>query len=194
MRNVLKEPFSQILNMHKLLSGDSVQQFAKLGTWPRKYRRMCFEIEEIHSQSLIYSKSQNSQVFCKWAANWVVNPDLNEQKTKLLFCQSLTQLRPTLYDPMDSSMPGFPVLHCPLCSRVCSNSCPLSQWCCLTISSCKGWLWSIIVVYFDGTLASRFSQWKPLQVGCSVLLTCSPHFLSISFLLARKIFQACYRC
>ena len=111
MRNVLKEPFSQILNMHKLLSGDSVQQFAKLGTWPRKYRRMCFEIEEIHSQSLIYSKSQDSQVFCKWAANWVVNPDLNEQKTKLLFCQSLTQLRPTLYDPMDSSMPGFPVLH-----------------------------------------------------------------------------------
>ena len=27
------------------------------------------------------------------------------------FCCSVTQLRPTLCDPMDCSMPGFPVLH-----------------------------------------------------------------------------------
>ena len=33
---------------------------------------------------------------------------------------------------MDCSMPGCPVLHYLL---VCSNSCPLSQWCYLTISS-----------------------------------------------------------
>ena len=48
----------------------------------------------------------------------------------LLFSQNPC---PTLCDPMDCSMPGSPVLHCH--SRVCSNSCPLSQWSYLTISS-----------------------------------------------------------
>ena len=39
----------------------------------------------------------------------------------------------TLCGPMDSSMPGdFPILHYP---RISSNSCPVSQWCYLTISS-----------------------------------------------------------
>ena len=33
---------------------------------------------------------------------------------------------------MDCSTPGFPDLHC---LKVCSNSCPLSQWCHPTISS-----------------------------------------------------------
>ena len=37
-----------------------------------------------------------------------------------------------LWDPMDCSMPGFPVLWS---SGVCANSCPLSWWCSLTISS-----------------------------------------------------------
>ena len=37
-----------------------------------------------------------------------------------------------LCDPMNCSMPGFPVLLSP---RVCSNSYPLSQWCHPTISS-----------------------------------------------------------
>ena len=37
---------------------------------------------------------------------------------------------PTLCDPMDYSTPGLPVLLI-----VCSNSCPLSQWCYLTIPS-----------------------------------------------------------
>ena len=36
-----------------------------------------------------------------------------------------------LWDSMDCSIPGFPV-HC---LSVCSNSCPLSRWCYLTISS-----------------------------------------------------------
>jgi len=41
--------------------------------------------------------------------------------------------RPTLGDLMDCSMPGF----CPLLLPwVYSNSCPLSWWCYLTISSC----------------------------------------------------------
>ena len=38
---------------------------------------------------------------------------------------------PTLCHPMECSMPGFPSLS----PRLCSNSCPLSQWCYLTISS-----------------------------------------------------------
>ena len=44
--------------------------------------------------------------------------------------QSLSQV--WLFDPMDCSPPGFPVLHS---SRVFSNSCPLSQWYHPTISS-----------------------------------------------------------
>ena len=36
-----------------------------------------------------------------------------------------------LCDPMDCSMPGFPVHHHP---GACSNSCPSSQWCHPTIS------------------------------------------------------------
>ena len=38
----------------------------------------------------------------------------------------------TLHDPVNYSTPGFP---CPLLSPgICSNSCPLSQWCHPTIS------------------------------------------------------------
>ena len=36
---------------------------------------------------------------------------------------------PTRCDPVDCSTPGFPFLYC---LPECSNSCPLSQWCCLT--------------------------------------------------------------
>ena len=46
---------------------------------------------------------------------------------------SVTQSFPTFCDPMDCSMPGFPVLHHLL--ELSSNSCPLSQWCHPTISS-----------------------------------------------------------
>ena len=45
---------------------------------------------------------------------------------------SVAQLCPTLCEPVDCSMPGFPVLHY---LPVCSNSYPLSQWCHPTISS-----------------------------------------------------------
>ena len=53
--------------------------------------------------------------------------------TKDLLCCSDAKLCPTLCDPMDCNMPGFSVLHF-LPPRVCSNSCPLSQWCYLIIS------------------------------------------------------------
>ena len=40
---------------------------------------------------------------------------------------------PTLFDPMDYIMPGFPVLH--YLPEICTDSHPLSQWCYLAISS-----------------------------------------------------------
>ena len=45
---------------------------------------------------------------------------------------SVIQSCPTLCDPMDCRMPGFSVLHY---LWVCSNLCPLSQWCHPTVSS-----------------------------------------------------------
>ena len=49
---------------------------------------------------------------------------------------SVSQSCLTLCDPMDCSIPGFPVhlLPCPT-PRIYSNSCPSSQWCHPTISS-----------------------------------------------------------
>ena len=48
-------------------------------------------------------------------------------------CCSVAKSHWTLCHPMDCSTPGFPVLQ--KLPRVCSNSCPLSWWYCLTISS-----------------------------------------------------------
>ena len=47
-------------------------------------------------------------------------------------CCSVTKLCPTLCNSMDWSVTDFPVLYY---LPVCSNSCPLSQWCHPTISS-----------------------------------------------------------
>ena len=49
------------------------------------------------------------------------------------FC-SISQLCPTLCDPMDCSMPCFPIRPSPT-PRACSNSCASSRWCHPTISS-----------------------------------------------------------
>ena len=49
---------------------------------------------------------------------------------------SVAKSCPTLCNPMDYNMPGFPVFHCLLPHRSsCSNSCPLNRWCYLTISA-----------------------------------------------------------
>ena len=48
------------------------------------------------------------------------------------FCCSVAKLCPTPYNPMDCNVPGFPVLYS---LPVCSNSCPLNQWCYPTTSS-----------------------------------------------------------
>ena len=47
-------------------------------------------------------------------------------------CFSVTKSYPTLCEPVNWSMLCFLVLH--LSPGVCSNSCPLNQWCHLTIS------------------------------------------------------------
>ena len=48
-------------------------------------------------------------------------------------CCLVTKSCPTLWDPMNCSTSGFPVLHC--LQGICWNSCPLSQWCNPIISS-----------------------------------------------------------
>ena len=51
----------------------------------------------------------------------------------VLLCWSFAKSCPALCDPIDCSTP---VLSCPsLSPRLCSNSCPFSRWCYLTISS-----------------------------------------------------------
>ena len=67
--------------------------------------------------------------------------------TKAIWFQfsSVTQLCPTLCDPMDCSTPGFPVHPSPT-PRACLNSYPLSYWCHPTISS--------LVVRFSSCLQS----------------------------------------
>ena len=60
----------------------------------------------------------------------LLNHDLCKNLFLLLFSHSVVLI---LCDPMDCSMPRLP---CPsLSSGVCSNSCPLSQWCHPAISS-----------------------------------------------------------
>ena len=51
--------------------------------------------------------------------------------SQLFCCCSVAQSVLTLCNPQDCSTWGFPVLHH---LGVCSNSCPLSQWCHPTIS------------------------------------------------------------
>ena len=52
--------------------------------------------------------------------------------TRNFCCCLISKSCPNLSDPMDCSMPGFSVHHS---LWVCSNSCPLSQWCHPAISS-----------------------------------------------------------
>ena len=64
----------------------------------------------------------------------------------------------TLFDPVDCSTPGSPVLHC--LPDFCSNSCSLSQWCYLTISSSA--------TPFSFCLQS-FPQWQRIEcMACNL--------------------------
>ena len=71
-------------------------------------------------------------------------------------CCSVAKSCPTLWDPMDCSTPGYPVLHY-LLAWICLNSCPLSQWCYLTISSSAAPL-SFCLQYFPASRSFPMSQ------------------------------------
>ena len=53
-------------------------------------------------------------------------------------CCSVVKSCPTLCNPMDCSMSGFPVLH--YLPEFLSDSCSLSWWCYLTISVFSNWI------------------------------------------------------
>ena len=61
-----------------------------------------------------------------------LQPDpLEELRSMAAVCWAVTQLCLSLFDPMDYSM----LVFSPDSTGVCSNSCPLSWWCYLTILS-----------------------------------------------------------
>ena len=82
------------------------------------------------------SQGKNAAVVCHSLLRWTYFAGLSIKTVCLgwphIQFSSVAQLCSTLCDPMDCSMPGFPVLHHFL--EACSNSCPSSQWCHPTIS------------------------------------------------------------
>ena len=71
-------------------------------------------------------------------------------------CCSVAKPCPTLCDSVDCSTPGSPVLHY-LLAWICLNSCPLSQWYYLTISSSAPPL-SFCLQYFPASRSFPMSQ------------------------------------
>ena len=65
---------------------------------------------------------------CNWPRGIIIKPQFSS-----FHFSSVAQSCPTLCDPMDCSMPGFPVPS--PAPRAYWNSCPSSQWCHPTISS-----------------------------------------------------------
>ena len=82
-------------------------------------------------------------------------------------CCSVAQLCPAVWDPVDFSAPGFPVLPSP---GACSNSCPLNQWCHPTISSSVVSFSSCLPSFpASGSLAmSQLFAWGGQSIGASV--------------------------
>ena len=81
-------------------------------------------------------------------------------------CCSVTKSCLTLSDPMDCSIPNFPVLH-----GVCSNSCQLSWWSCPTISSSAVLLFSCLQSFqaSGSFLMSYFFTSYGQSIGASAL-------------------------
>ena len=71
-------------------------------------------------------------------------------------CCSVAKPCPTLCDSVDCSTLGSPVLHY-LLAWICLNSCPLSQWYYLTISSSAAPL-SFCLQYFPASRSFPMSQ------------------------------------
>ena len=75
----------------------------------------------------VYCGKSSMRLLNEIIINYLYLIELPSNKVYLQF-SSVTQLYPTLCDPMNCSMPGLPVHHQP-------NSCPSSQWCHPAISS-----------------------------------------------------------
>ena len=78
---------------------------------------------------------------------------------------------PTLCDPMDYSTPGLPVLL-----TVCSDSCPLSQWCYLTVPSSA----SPFSSYSQSFLASESFPMSWLFASCGQKASASASVLPMN--------------
>ena len=89
-----------------------------------KYLHTCVHWDTIHNsqkeEATLMSILMDEEIKCGIYVKWI---------TVVL---SVAKSCPSLCDPMDCSTSGFLVLPSP---RVCSNSCPLSQWCHPAISS-----------------------------------------------------------
>ena len=86
-------------------------------------------------QGLLHVPSKASRASKAQTPRRLSGTDFQRQGGTCIMYQfsSVAQSCPTLCDPVDCSTPGFPVHH--QLPRVCSNSCPLGQWCHPTIAS-----------------------------------------------------------
>ena len=98
----------------------------------------------LSKHSLLSSRDPDGKISCGFHH---VEPQL---PWLVVHCFSVAKLCPTLCDPMDCSIWGFPVLHCS--PKICSNSCPLSWWCYPIISSS--------VAAFSSCLPSFPASWS----------------------------------
>ena len=75
--------------------------------------------------------SNGSALHIRWPKYWSFSFRISPSNESFQF-SSVAQSYLFLCDPMDCSMPGFPIHHY---SQACSNSCPSSRWCHPNISS-----------------------------------------------------------
>ena len=75
--------------------------------------------------------SNGSALHIRWPKYWSFSFRISPSNESIQF-SSVAQSYLFLCDPMDCSMPGFPIHHY---SQACSNSCPSSRWCHPNISS-----------------------------------------------------------
>ena len=90
-------------------------------------------------------------------------------------CCSVTKLCLAPYNPMDCNVPGFPVLYC---LPVCSDSCPVSQWCYPTTSSSVA-LFSSCPQSFPASASFPFS-WFFASGGQSTVASASTSVLPMN--------------
>jgi len=107
--------------------------------WLKKNMATCYTRSHVHR----LLKNSKETFWERWISNWTRMTDLNSSGTEVGLVMpgatagtanyySVAKSCPIPRDSMDGCTPGFPVLYFPW---VCSDSCPLSWWCYLTISS-----------------------------------------------------------